>query len=88
MKNLCINDSCCGDGGAEALAGSFSLSALERLYLEIHQIGDRGAVALAESPNLSSLTFLVLRETERLSQPIVDKLKERFQWLDGWPTQG
>jgi uncharacterized protein (TIGR02996 family) len=88
LKNLCINDSRCGDDGAEALAGSLGLGTLERLYLENHQIGNRGALALAESPNLNRVTFLAFGATGRLSQPVLDKLKKRFQWLDGWPTQG
>jgi hypothetical protein len=88
LKNLCIDDSRCGDGGAEALAGSPFLGRLERLYFENHRIGNRGALALAESANLNSVTFLAFGETGRLSQPVLDKLKRRFLWLDGWPTQG
>jgi len=87
LKNLCINDSCCGDGGAAALAGSSFLGQLERLYFENHRIGDRGALALAESPNLNRVTFLVFGELGRLSPPVLEKLRKRFQWLDGWPTQ-
>jgi uncharacterized protein (TIGR02996 family) len=88
LKNLCINDSRCGDAGAEALAGSSHLGNLERLYLENHRIGDRGALALAESPNLKGLTFLAFNATGRLSKPVLDRLKRRFPWLDGWPTRG
>jgi hypothetical protein len=79
----------CGDEGAEALAGSPYLGNLQNLYfIRGHQVGDRGALALAKSPNLGNVRFLVFDETERLSQPVVDELKRRFQYLDGWPTQG
>jgi hypothetical protein len=88
---LFINEKGCGDEGAEALAGSPYLGKLKYLYFDRHRIGDRGALALARSPNLSSVSFLSFGggggATERLSQPVVDELKKRFEYLDGWPTQ-
>jgi len=87
LRNLSVESSGYGDGGAEALAGSPYLGKVQRLYLENHRIGDQGALALARSPNLSNVTFLVFRKWKRLSQPVVAELKKRFQWLDGWPTQ-
>lgn len=89
LKRLFIMEYACGDEGAEALAGSPYLGNLQCLYFPYHdhQIGDRGALALAQSPNLSNVTFLSFNQTNRLSQPVVDALKQRFQYLDGWPTQ-
>ncbi|HEY7158363.1 MAG TPA: TIGR02996 domain-containing protein [Gemmataceae bacterium] len=89
LKWLHLMEDGCGDEGAEALAGSPYLGNLQNLYfIRGHQVGDRGALALAKSPNLGNVRFLVFDETERLSQPVVDELKRRFQYLDGWPTQG
>ncbi len=88
LKSLHMMEDSCGNAGAEALADSPYLGNLQYLYFTRgHQIGDQGALALARSPNLGSVTFLVFDETERLSQPVVDELKKRFQYLDGWPTQ-
>ncbi len=89
LKWLFLMEYGCGDVGAEALAGSPYLGNLQYLYFPYHdhQIGDRGALALAQSPNLRNVTVLSFNETGRLSQPVVDALKKRFQYLDGWPTQ-
>jgi uncharacterized protein (TIGR02996 family) len=89
LKWLFVMENGCGDEGAEALAGGPHLANLQYLYFNHHhQIGDRGALALAQSPNLSRVSFLSFNETERLSPGVVDELKKRFQYLDGWPTQG
>jgi uncharacterized protein (TIGR02996 family) len=89
LKWLFLGEYGCGDAGAEALAGSLHLGNLQNLYfLRGHKIGDRGALALAQSPNLSRVTFLSFNETDRLSRPVVGEMKKRFQYLDGWPTQG
>jgi uncharacterized protein (TIGR02996 family) len=88
LKWLHLLEYGCGDDGAEALAASPYLGNLQNLYfIRGHQVGDRGALALAKSPNLGSVTFLAFNETERLSRPVVDELKKRFQNLDGWPTR-
>jgi uncharacterized protein (TIGR02996 family) len=77
-----------GDDGALALADSPFLGKLENLYLDNHLIGDHGALALADSSKLNSVTFLAFgkTETERLSHWALDRLKKRFQCLNGWPT--
>jgi hypothetical protein len=77
----------CVDDGAEALAGSPHLGNLRNLYMENHRIGDRGALALAGSPHLGGVTTLSFGETNRLGPPVVDTLKRRFAYLDGWPTE-
>jgi hypothetical protein len=38
------------------------------------------------SPNLGGVTTLSFGETNRLGPPVVDTLKRRFAYLDGWPT--
>jgi uncharacterized protein (TIGR02996 family) len=88
LKWLHIMEDGCGDEGAEALAGSPHLGDLRYLYfIRGHRVRDRGALALAQSPHLGRVTFLAFDETERLSRPVVDALKKRFEYLDGWPTQ-
>jgi uncharacterized protein (TIGR02996 family) len=88
LKNLLVEGLRLGDGGAVAIAGSAWFAQLERLYFfGNHGIGDRGASALADSLNLTMVNFLALNAKKRLSQPVVEKLKRRFQYLDGWPTQ-
>jgi uncharacterized protein (TIGR02996 family) len=87
LKWLFIMENGCGDDGAEALAGSPYLENLQYLYFNRHQISDRGAMALATSTKLRGVSFLSLGKTESLSQPVVAELKERFQYLDGWPTE-
>jgi uncharacterized protein (TIGR02996 family) len=79
-----------GDIGAGALAASPYFAAVKYLYLDKHRIGDRGALALAESPNLKSVTFLSFgdKETTALSGSVLEKLRTRFEYLNGWPTQG
>ena len=49
-----------GDAGAEALAGSPSMSNLEHLGLVENSVGDAGALALARSPHLTRLRRLNL----------------------------
>jgi uncharacterized protein (TIGR02996 family) len=86
LTSLFVMEDGCGDDGAEALAGGPHLGNLRNLYMENHHIGDRGALALARSPNLGGVTFLSFGETNRLGPPVVDTLKRRFAYLDGWPT--
>jgi uncharacterized protein (TIGR02996 family) len=87
LKWLFVMEYGCGDEGAEALAGSPYLGNLQYLYFNWHKIGDRGVLALARSPHLRGVTFLSFNETKRLSRPVVEELKKRFEYLDGWPTQ-
>jgi hypothetical protein len=87
LKWLFVNENGCGDEGAEAIASSPYLESLQYLYFDHHRIGDRGALALARSSGLSGVSFLSFNETERLSRPVVDELKKRFEYLDGWPTR-
>jgi uncharacterized protein (TIGR02996 family) len=88
LKWLFVMEYGCGDEGAEALAASPHLGNLQHVYFNDHRIGDSGALALARSPHLRNVSYLSLNETERLTPAVVDELKKRFQYLDGWPTQG
>jgi hypothetical protein len=91
LEWLFINENGCGDEGAEALAGSQCLGNLQYLYFDHHRIGDRGALAIAKSPNLSGVNFVSFGfrpdSLSQLSQAVVDVLRKRFQYLNGWPTQ-
>jgi len=86
LTSLFVMEDGCGDDGAEALAGSPYLGGLRSLYMTNHHVGDRGALALAASANLRGVTHVCFGETNRLGPSVVDTLKRRFAYLDGWPT--
>lgn len=82
LQWLYFNHHRIGDRGALALAESPNLSRVSFL-----SFGAKARLSQAESPNLSRVNVLAFDAKVRLSPPVVDKLKKRFQWLDGWPTQ-
>jgi len=86
LKSLMIMEHGCGDDGAIALANSENLNQLEYLYFYDHRITDRGALALAGSARLPNVISLSLGQLPRFDDRTVGKLKQRFQYLDGWPT--
>jgi hypothetical protein len=79
LKWLFVMEYGCGDEGAEAISCSPYLGNLQYLYFNDHQIGDRGVLALAKSPNLKYVNFLSLSKMGRLSEPLIEELKKRFQ---------
>lgn len=86
LKSLMVMEHCCGDGGAIALANSPVLNQLQYLYFNDHRITDRGAMTLAQSTYLPNVISLSLGKLQRLSDRTVSQLKQRFRYLNGWPT--
>jgi hypothetical protein len=63
-RHLHLWDAGLGPYGAERIAGSPALRALETLDLHNNQVADDGAIALAASPHLAGLRTLVLSGNE------------------------
>jgi uncharacterized protein (TIGR02996 family) len=66
------------DGGAKALAACEALSGLKRLNLDGTQLSDAGVQALLDSPHLANLEQLDLHWQKKVSEPMLDRVRERL----------
>jgi uncharacterized protein (TIGR02996 family) len=68
----------CPDEGAEALAASPHLGALETLSFSSHTLTDRGLLALTDSAALAALSRVVLNGKYGISESALARAKARF----------